>query len=181
MIVNLRYHIFTITAIFAAFGIGILIGTILIGQEGLLDEQNKLIENIGDDIEKIRQENIALQDDIKNLNYELQRKKKTEEQLISVFLNKKMSDKEFLIYTENNKNNIDNIVDLFEMAGAKIRQVTGKDLIKNKLSDSIDRLIILQDIDDEVFKSKYDEDLIIHYNEKDLTGLILAVIESEGR
>ena len=41
MFMNLRYHIFTISAIFAALGIGILIGTCIIGDEGLLEEQQR--------------------------------------------------------------------------------------------------------------------------------------------
>lgn len=67
MIINFRYHIFTITAIFAALGIGILIGSSIIGNEGLLEEQQRIVREISNDIDRMKDENTRLLKSISSL------------------------------------------------------------------------------------------------------------------
>lgn len=75
MIINFRYHIFTITAIFAALGIGILIGSSIIGNEGLLEEQQRIVREISNDIDRMKDENTRLLKSISSLEANLDYKK----------------------------------------------------------------------------------------------------------
>ncbi len=57
MFLDLRYHLTTIIAIFLSLGIGILIGTALIGDDGIVMEQQKIIAQIEDDLQTLRLQN----------------------------------------------------------------------------------------------------------------------------
>lgn len=70
MIIDFRYHIASLVAIFIALGLGILIGSTLVGQdfmENVANEQRALIERLEEDYLSLRQET-------KNLKLELNEK-----------------------------------------------------------------------------------------------------------
>lgn len=101
MIINFRYHIFTITAIFAALGIGILIGSSIIGNEGLLEEQQRIVREISNDIDRMKDENTRLLKSISSLEANLDYKKKIEEQLYPLLLEDKMEGRRFFLLYNN--------------------------------------------------------------------------------
>lgn len=57
MVIDLKYHLTTIIAIFLALGIGILVGSTMIGDDGIVREQQKLIVQIEDDLQILRNQN----------------------------------------------------------------------------------------------------------------------------
>lgn len=57
MVIDLKYHLTTIIAIFLALGIGILVGSAMIGDDGIVREQQKLIVQIEDDLQILRNQN----------------------------------------------------------------------------------------------------------------------------
>lgn len=57
MVIDLKYHLTTIIAIFLALGIGILIGSAMIGDDGMVREQQLLIVQIEKDLNSLRTQN----------------------------------------------------------------------------------------------------------------------------
>ncbi|AZR73510.1 hypothetical protein BBF96_09000 [Anoxybacter fermentans] len=57
MVIDIRYHLTTIIAIFLSLGIGILIGSAMIGDDGVVREQQKLIIQIEKDLKNLRNQN----------------------------------------------------------------------------------------------------------------------------
>lgn len=57
MVIDLKYHLSTIIAIFLALGIGILIGSAMIGDDGMVREQQHLIVQIEKDLNSLRSQN----------------------------------------------------------------------------------------------------------------------------
>lgn len=101
MIINFRYHVFTITAIFAALGIGILIGSSIIGNEGLLEEQRRIVKNISEDINRLKEENTQLLESIHLLEKDLLYKKDIEQKVYPLLLKDLMEEKRFCLFYNN--------------------------------------------------------------------------------
>lgn len=71
--VDLRYHITSLVAVFLALGIGIVVGSTVVGSEGLLSEQQVLIDRLENDFFRLRQENSQYKMEISE--FELQKTK----------------------------------------------------------------------------------------------------------
>lgn len=57
MVFDFKYHITTIVSIFLALGIGILIGSTMIGDDGIVREQQRLIVQIEENLNSLRSQN----------------------------------------------------------------------------------------------------------------------------
>ncbi|MCQ2559233.1 MAG: copper transporter [Clostridia bacterium] len=66
MIINFRYHVVTLVAIFMALTVGIFIGSFLQGDDVVMEQQELLVERIEDQLTVLNEENQQLQ-----LDYEL--------------------------------------------------------------------------------------------------------------
>ncbi|MFZ5596605.1 MAG: copper transporter [Bacillota bacterium] len=67
MIINLKYHIASLAAVFLALGLGVLIGGAVPGDGVLVDEQQRITGKLEIQIEKLRQKNDILQSRIDTL------------------------------------------------------------------------------------------------------------------
>lgn len=66
MIIDMRYHIVSLVAVFLALGIGILIGVGMSGNGAIVHEQRDLIERLNADFAQVRQDQAALQQTLKD-------------------------------------------------------------------------------------------------------------------
>lgn len=115
MIINFRYHFFTITAIFAALGIGILIGSSIVGNEGFEKEQRKIIENISEEISHLKKENTNLTKGINILETELISVKSIDAEIYSLIIKNHLKNKKIiLLYDDLPEVNIEEIKNFFE-------------------------------------------------------------------
>lgn len=69
---DMRYHIASLVAVFLALALGILLGTVFVDERVLVQKQNQLVEGIRTDVEKVRDENKQL-DSQKKLSDEFER------------------------------------------------------------------------------------------------------------
>lgn len=65
MIIDMRYHIVSLVAVFLALGLGILIGFALLGNGAIVQEQRAMIERLEADFEGLRQDQAQLQASLK--------------------------------------------------------------------------------------------------------------------
>lgn len=72
MIIDLRYHIFSLAAVFLALGLGIAVGSALPGADPLLREQEKVISQLEKDFEQLRAERRAAEEMVRNKELELE-------------------------------------------------------------------------------------------------------------
>ncbi|HAG08782.1 MAG TPA: copper transporter, partial [Desulfotomaculum sp.] len=80
MIINLRYHIASLVATFLALGIGILIGSIMLGNDTLVKQQQQLTRKLELQIEELRKKNEAVQAIMNNLEVSNDLKEQFEKQ-----------------------------------------------------------------------------------------------------
>ncbi len=64
MVIDLKYHLTTIIAIFLALGTGILVGSAMIGDDGIVREQQILIVQIEEDLKNLRSQNNQFRDKV---------------------------------------------------------------------------------------------------------------------
>ncbi|MCK9222330.1 MAG: copper transporter [Limnochordia bacterium] len=64
MIVDFRYHVATLVGIFISLGLGILIGILLTGDKGMIDEQFQLTEELRIQLKGVRAENSLLKEEM---------------------------------------------------------------------------------------------------------------------
>ncbi len=176
MILDIRYHIFTITAIFASLGLGILIGTSLIGDETLVREQQRMIKEIGQDINNLKTTNSKLKQNLSNLNQELEYKHKMEKKILSTYLEKNVNEGEYLIYAKTNLS--EDIKQIFN--SAEIKLVSKDDLVPDQVKGN-KKLIYLgaesiNGLPEKILKDFKND--IITCPDSDPLGLILTLLES---
>jgi hypothetical protein len=182
MIVDFRYHVFTISIIFSALGLGILIGTSIIGNEGIIEEQRKIINNIGVDLNGLRHENTKLKEDIINLSEELNYREEQQKRFFFLSFKDRLIGREYVLIRDDlNKKTKDEIKNLFNGSGASLSIIDSYKELKSL--SNFNRLILwgLEEIKIENIKNTYslnDMDILI-CNNLDLVDLLLVIMESE--
>ncbi|KUK40462.1 MAG: hypothetical protein XD69_1489, partial [Clostridia bacterium 62_21] len=73
MIIDLRYHIVSLVAVFLALGIGILVGSTVLGGDTLVKQQEELASRLEQHLEGLRRENDALRAELNRAEAEQQR------------------------------------------------------------------------------------------------------------
>jgi len=62
LIIDIRYHIITLVAVFLMLGLGILIGTTMVGNEALTKQQEQLADRLEKQLNVLRLENVKVQE-----------------------------------------------------------------------------------------------------------------------
>ncbi len=186
MIINFRYHIFTITAIFAALGLGILIGSSIIGHEGLLEEQRHIIKNISNDINKLKKENKNLTFGISILEQKLTERNTFEKSLVSLLLTDYMKEEQLiLVYSDLEEENVNELSKYLKIMGANFNLFNYKHLekdslsLENQVNKEIDRFItwnVNTSLKTKLDGLKLSDKAILEYNQSDVMGLLLNII-----
>jgi len=183
MIINFRYHIFTITAIFAALGLGILIGSSIIGHEGLVEEQEKLINNIANSIKQLSTENMQLKSELGIMEERIEYYSELEIDLLGLIVEEWLYDREYLlVYPENEDLAEENNVNVFEKIGLKTGLVKGIQRI-NENKDDFDGVIFCNlDPEQQEDFLKINVGLSVNrviYNHNNIAELVLKLLEEE--
>lgn len=181
MIINFRYHFFTITAIFAALGIGILIGSSIVGNEGLEKEQRRIVENINEEISHLKKENGNLTKGINTLETELYSLKSIDVEIYSLIIKEHLKKKEIILfYEELSEENLKEINSFFKLIEANLI-VKKIEILEENLTGEISNSDYFISWN---LKKKANEDLkklkpdsLIIYQGKSLQGLILELIK----
>ena len=67
MIIDLRYHIASLVAVFLALGLGILVGGIFLKSDILVNRQKELTDRLEVQIEQLRQKNETVEKELSSL------------------------------------------------------------------------------------------------------------------
>lgn len=152
MIIPVKYHIFTIIAIFFALGFGILIGSSFIKSEKLVEKQQALISGIDRDIKETKNINGQLNLKVDRLEKNIAERKELEAKYLSFSLKDKLKDESYYILAEDNyQKSYKMIEDIFASAGARAQIISS---IDNLSISPGDRIIIWN-------KKNFDFDKII--------------------
>ncbi|MFW5992007.1 MAG: copper transporter [Halanaerobiaceae bacterium] len=192
MVLNFRYHVFTITAIFAALGMGILIGSSIISENSLIAEQKKIIENIGRDINKLKEENNNLVKANSLLKEEIDYRLKVEKKLLPILLKDALNNRKYYLYFREQleDSNLNDFRYLLNISGANLKyyQIDNQDNAgENKFQlteENISRIIFWNLEEDRkgvdfIDQFNLDKERVITYSDSDVVGLLLKLLEAE--
>lgn len=121
MIVNLRYHIASLAAVFLALGIGILIGTTMLGDKPIIDETNRMISDIRGKLNNLEKKNEESQTVISNYEQSNGKHIEFEKKVLPILIKQKlMGTSVAIINTTGDDEKYKDMINTLSKAGAKI-------------------------------------------------------------
>lgn len=124
MIINLRYHIASLVAVFLALGIGILIGSTMLGNDTLVKQQKQLTDRIEAQLELLQKRNEAVQVRASSLEMDNNVQRQFEKQVMPVLISGKLQGHSIAIIETNGYGFLDDLIQALQMSGAKVQSVT---------------------------------------------------------
>ncbi|MEW6726247.1 MAG: copper transporter [Bacillota bacterium] len=124
MIINIRYHIVSIVAVFLALGIGILVGSMIIGSGTLSNQQQQLAERLEKHLTELRQENALTRERLSSLEMETQLQKQFTKDILPFLINGRLEGRKVAIVETSPFPPTGDLKPVLEMAGAKVTSVT---------------------------------------------------------
>jgi len=146
MVIDLRYQIVTIVIIFLTLGIGILIGSSMVGQEGLINQQKELINRLEVEFTRLRQNNRQFQDKINNLQAKLERSNQFQKKVFPLVIKDRINGSKVLItYSKGEfKSQAEELSNILKVAGSQKVFIEPLELLKKEKDlTSYDYLIYL--------------------------------------
>lgn len=127
MIIDMKYHIASLIAVFLALGIGILVGSAVLGDnvnDVIMAQQKQMVDDLTRNFEKIRKDNLLAQDEIANYQAYLNVSKEFEKQILPLLVADKLQGKQVAIIETSNYGIHEDWINTLKMAGANITSVT---------------------------------------------------------
>lgn len=117
---NLKYHIVSLVAVFSALGLGIFIGSNLVGDDVLAEQQQQLVTRLEEEFNLLREQNKDTQNELvvfqdANNNYRL-----FCEQVSPLIIENKLAGESVAVIQMNSSVATDQVVKTLQDAGAKV-------------------------------------------------------------
>lgn len=124
MIIDLRYHIASLVAVFLALGLGILIGTNLLGNDVMVKSLKTASDKIEKNLDSLRLENKKAQEEISAYKETVNMQNQFEKQTIPMLVYGKLAGRRVAIIETNNYGLHDEWINTLNKAGAKVTSIT---------------------------------------------------------
>ncbi|MCK8817533.1 copper transporter [Natroniella sulfidigena] len=135
MLLDLRYHIITIVIIFITLAIGILIGSTMVGNESIVQEQNNLISKLEEEFLSIRTKNQKFKQEVESLEDKLDNNLEFQEMILPLVVQGQLEGERILVAGTNNLSQKmeEKLIQTLQLAD--IKQV---EILQNEIDQSID-------------------------------------------
>lgn len=134
MIIDIKYHIASLAAVFIALGIGILIGTTMIGSDTLMKKQEALITSLQTQYAALRDENRRTAEELAALKQNSAYQLEFNRAVLPVLVREKLQGRKVAVLDLNNRKEHDDLANVLREAGAEVQSFTVISL--NRLKDS---------------------------------------------
>jgi hypothetical protein len=124
MMMDFRYHIVTLVAVFLALGIGIITGSALLGNDAIVQQQKELTDRLELQLEDMRLENKSVQAKLNELEVDRTVQNQFEKQILPALISGKLAGQNIVIIETNNYGMKDELLNTLETAGAKVSSTT---------------------------------------------------------
>lgn len=122
--IDLKYHIASLVAVFLALGIGILVGSTMLGNDTLIEYQKQVTDRLETQLENLRQKNEAIQATADNLEMDLNIQKEFNNMVLPVLVNNRLENINLAVIETNGYRFSGNLLDTLELAGANVTSIT---------------------------------------------------------
>ncbi|TDX51196.1 copper transporter [Orenia marismortui] len=182
MLVDIRYHIITVVIIFVTLAIGILIGSSMLGNDLIIEEQKNLVSKLEDDFRYLRSENKQFEREVNTLEARLADNIKFQKMIMPLVVKGQLEKQSLLLVVGNNiSSDLKNrLIKALKLANAEsISLVDGISDIEIK--GEFSRVLFLGEVNKEIkdYYSKLSKGTIkINSDElNNISGLIKLVFE----
>ena len=124
MIFDIKYHIASLVAIFLALGIGILIGTSMIGSDAITKQQKNMIEGIEKEFTILREENKQNADALLQTQEVMSNQQQFNQEVLPLLVRNKLQGRKIAIVDLNYHREHDGLANVLRSAGADVQSVT---------------------------------------------------------
>lgn len=181
MIIDLRYHIASLVAVFLALGVGIFIGSTILGNDTIVRQQEQLTKRLESQLEELRQKTVATEARASKLENNNSIQEQFEKQLLPMLIQDKLSGVQVAIVVTSDYGLPEDLKSVLEMAGAKVDSVT---TILNNFNDKERKEKLKQNLDlPELSGEQLEEKLITEIAKGIATGgnqILINTLVEEG-
>lgn len=124
MIIDLKYHIASLVAVFLALGIGILIGTTMIGSDVIMKQQERLVMSLQEEFASLREENRRTAEALARLQANSTYQQEFSRMVLPVLVRNKLQGHNVAIIDVNYQKEHDGLANVLRVAGAEVQSVT---------------------------------------------------------
>jgi hypothetical protein len=117
LVINLKYYVITIVAIFLAIGIGIFIGIMLDGQDLIVAQQKEIVSQLESKFDEFKIKQDSLQEKIDVLNLEKDKNEKFLNSIYPEFVEDQLKDLNVIVLETSEHYDYSGINDAFKKAG----------------------------------------------------------------
>lgn len=124
MIIDLRYHIASLVAVFLALAIGIAVGSVMLGNESIVWQQEKLADNLEGELRVLRMDNLQLRQKVSALQNSVHKQGDFEKGILSELVKQRLEGLQVAVVDTSNTGVSVKVVDALKLSGARIASVT---------------------------------------------------------
>lgn len=121
--IDFKYHVTSLVAIFLALGIGILIGSLALNNEFIGEQQEALINRLEGDFQQLRIQNGLTRSELAATNDNLEEYKDLCRKMMPALIKDKLENYRVVVIQTNNSCSLDDIIAPLETAGAEVEAV----------------------------------------------------------
>jgi len=123
-LIDLKYHIASLVAVFLALGIGILIGSTMLGNDTLIEYQKQVTDRLEAQLENLRLENEAIEATANDLEMDLNIHKEFNSKVLPVLVDSRLENINLALVETNGYRFSEELLDALELSGANVVSVT---------------------------------------------------------
>jgi len=127
LIIDLRYHLASLAAVFLALGIGILIGGTVLKTDALAERQGQIAERLEKQLAQLRRENQAMQAQVNHLQVSSNQQKDFAGQVFPCLVKNRLTGRRVAIIETGGAGFPKELIAALELAGAQVQSVTAID------------------------------------------------------
>jgi hypothetical protein len=122
-VIDYKYHIISLVAVFLALGVGILIGSMALGNEFIGEQQEALINRLEGDFQQLRIQNGLTRSELAAANETVQEYEELCRLMMSAVIRDKLQNYRVVVIQTNDGCSLEHIINPLETAGAEIGAV----------------------------------------------------------
>jgi len=182
MIVDYKYHIASLVAVFLALGIGILIGSMLLGNTALVEYQKQVTNNLENQLQTLRKTNEDITARANTLQLDSNINKQYEDQTLPMLVNGRLAGKTFAVIELNGYGFPPEITDVIEEAGGTISSVTSINNFYDEpkaFKEIREELGLWPDLSDDEYLEKLGTEIAVGIVDGEKDSIVNSLIEKK--
>lgn len=124
MIIDMKYHIVSLVAVFSALGLGILIGTSMVGNDALINMQKQVTDRLEQKYDTLLKESKETQTQIGQLETDARTAQEFAKEALPALVGGRLAGLQIAVVETSNLTNHEEFFEILKLAGVKITSVT---------------------------------------------------------